>query len=155
MMPCVTLACRKKHSRRSKRTGRKLLKKPVRQLMSTLQWSNIDRMIRVQAERLRYGRRTCKTQARPQRILAAAVIFVGTMRDLSDGAPISAMTLEHYPGMTEKALTEIDAEAHRRWPLLDTLIVHRYGNARSRVMTLFWSLPHQATGRQRLRRVTS
>jgi molybdopterin synthase catalytic subunit len=37
------------------------------------------------------------------------------------------MTLEHYPGMTEKALTEIDAEAHRRWPLLDTLIVHRHG----------------------------
>ena len=37
------------------------------------------------------------------------------------------MTLEHYPGMTEKALSEIDAEAHRRWPLLDTLIVHRHG----------------------------
>jgi len=83
-------------------------------------------MIRVQAEpfdtaaelaRLKQGRTD----------IGGTVIFVGTMRDLSDGAPISAMTLEHYPGMTEKALSEIDMEAHRRWPLLDTLIVHRYG----------------------------
>jgi molybdopterin synthase catalytic subunit len=59
--------------------------------------------------------------------IGGSVVFVGTMRDLSDGAAVSAMTLEHYPGMTEKALEEIDAEAHRRWPLLDTLIVHRYG----------------------------
>jgi molybdopterin synthase catalytic subunit len=37
------------------------------------------------------------------------------------------MTLEHYPGMTEKALTEIEAQARSRWPLLETLIIHRYG----------------------------
>src|SRR5436190_21808082 len=59
--------------------------------------------------------------------IGGSVVFVGTMRDVSDGAAVSAMTLEHYPGMTEKALAEIDAEAHRRWPLIDTLIVHRYG----------------------------
>ncbi len=59
--------------------------------------------------------------------IGGSVIFVGTMRELSGGGPVSAMTLEHYPGMTEKALAEIDAEAHRRWPLIDTLIVHRYG----------------------------
>ena len=59
--------------------------------------------------------------------IGGTAIFVGTMRDLSDGAKITTMTLEHYPGMTEKALAEIDDEAHRRWPLLDTLIVHRYG----------------------------
>ena len=59
--------------------------------------------------------------------IGGSVIFVGTMRDLNDGEPVSAMMLEHYPGMTEKALAEIDAEAHRRWPLIDTLIVHRYG----------------------------
>jgi molybdopterin synthase catalytic subunit len=40
---------------------------------------------------------------------------------------ISAMTLEHYPGMTEKALEEIDKEARQRWPLDSTLIIHRYG----------------------------
>jgi len=43
------------------------------------------------------------------------------------GEEISAMTLEHYPGMTEKELEEIDAEAHARWPLEATLIIHRYG----------------------------
>ena len=47
--------------------------------------------------------------------IGGSVVFVGTMRDLSDGVAVSAMTLEHYPGMTEKALSEIDAEAHRRW----------------------------------------
>ena len=43
------------------------------------------------------------------------------------GEEISAMTLEHYPGMTEKALQTIDAEAQGRWPLEATLIIHRYG----------------------------
>jgi molybdopterin synthase catalytic subunit len=55
------------------------------------------------------------------------VMFLGTVRDLNDGKPVSAMTLEHYPGMTEKALAEIDDEAQRRWPLEKTLIIHRYG----------------------------
>jgi molybdopterin synthase catalytic subunit len=84
------------------------------------------RMIRVQAEPFDTAAELAKLkQGRTD--IGGTVIFVGTMRDLSDGAPISAMTLEHYPGMTEKALSEIDMEAHRRWPLLDTLIVHRYG----------------------------
>ena len=59
--------------------------------------------------------------------IGGTVVFVGTVRELSGGVEVSTMTLEHYPGMTEKALAEIDAEAQRRWPLLDTLIVHRYG----------------------------
>ena len=53
--------------------------------------------------------------------------FVGQVRDMAGDAPIGAMTLEHYPGMTEKALAEIEAEAQSRWPLNATLIVHRYG----------------------------
>jgi molybdopterin synthase catalytic subunit len=53
--------------------------------------------------------------------------FVGLVRDMADGEKMQAMTLEHYPGMTEKMLAEIDAEAHDRWPLDATLIVHRYG----------------------------
>lgn len=58
--------------------------------------------------------------------------FVGLVRDMAkDGQQtdrkIGAMTLEHYPGMTEKALEAIDAEARARWPLEGTLIVHRYG----------------------------
>jgi molybdopterin synthase catalytic subunit len=53
--------------------------------------------------------------------------FVGLVRDEHAGEPVTAMTLEHYPGMTERKLLEIEAQAHARWPLLDTLVVHRYG----------------------------
>jgi molybdopterin synthase catalytic subunit len=55
--------------------------------------------------------------------------FIGLVRDIApegSGAS-SSMTLEHYPGMTEKRLAEIEAEAGRRWPLAATLIIHRYG----------------------------
>ncbi|MEQ8968409.1 MAG: molybdenum cofactor biosynthesis protein MoaE [Azospirillaceae bacterium] len=54
--------------------------------------------------------------------------FLGLVRDSFDGVPLVAMTLEHYPGMTERMLGEIEAEARRRWPaVLDVRIVHRYG----------------------------
>ena len=53
--------------------------------------------------------------------------FVGLVRDVADGARVAAMTLEHYPGMTEKMLAAIEAEARQRWPLIDCLIIHRYG----------------------------
>ena len=83
-------------------------------------------MIRVQKEAFDTGAELVKLK-RGRTDIGGTAIFVGTMRDFSDGTRISTMTLEHYPGMTEKALTEIDNEAHRRWPLLDTLIVHRHG----------------------------
>lgn len=53
--------------------------------------------------------------------------FVGLVRDMNDGDGVSAMTLEHYPGMTEKMLERIEAEAHERWPLESSLIIHRHG----------------------------
>ena len=53
--------------------------------------------------------------------------FVGLVRDLAGEDAVSAMTLEHYPGMTEKRLAEIEAEARARWPLESVLIIHRYG----------------------------
>lgn len=59
--------------------------------------------------------------------IGGIVSFVGTVRDMSGDRPVEAMTLEHYPGMTEKALAEIEAEANRRWPLEASLIVHRIG----------------------------
>lgn len=61
------------------------------------------------------------------RSIGAVVSFVGLVRDLADGSDVTAMTLEHYPGMTEKQLLAIEAEAHQRWPLNKTLIVHRFG----------------------------
>ena len=57
----------------------------------------------------------------------ATAVFVGTMRDVSQGARVTAMTLEHYPGMTEKQLEAICREAAARWEILDTLVVHRCG----------------------------
>ena len=53
--------------------------------------------------------------------------FVGTVRDAPAGRPIAAMTLEHYPGMTERAMAAIAAEAERRWSLLGCTLVHRVG----------------------------
>ena len=53
--------------------------------------------------------------------------FVGLVRDTAGGRPVRAMTLEHYPGMTERELARIDAEAQARWPLDGTLIIHRHG----------------------------
>ena len=59
--------------------------------------------------------------------IGAVVSFVGTVRDLDD-SPIEKMTLEHYPGMTEKALEEIAQQAQNRWPLGDVSIIHRVGD---------------------------
>lgn len=59
--------------------------------------------------------------------IGALASFVGLVRDVSDGAGVSEMTLEHYPGMTEKALAEIVDEASRRWMLIDVLVIHRVG----------------------------
>lgn len=57
----------------------------------------------------------------------ATSVFIGTMRDFNEGDQIKGMTLEHYPGMTEKQLAKIVAEAQSQWQVLDTLIVHRVG----------------------------
>lgn len=59
--------------------------------------------------------------------IGAVVCFVGYMRDFNEGLEVSGMYLEHYPGMTERALASIQADAERRWPLLKVEIVHRVG----------------------------
>ena len=59
--------------------------------------------------------------------IGALASFVGLVRDCNDGSGVSEMTLEHYPGMTEKALAEIVDEASRRWQIIDSLVVHRVG----------------------------
>src|SRR5208337_3246981 len=53
--------------------------------------------------------------------------FVGTVRDGAAGRPIAAMALEHYPGMTERAMARIADEADRRWSLLGCTLIHRVG----------------------------
>jgi molybdopterin synthase catalytic subunit len=60
-------------------------------------------------------------------MVGAVVSFIGTVRDMNDGASVAEMELEHYPGMTEKALEEIVAQAKARWAIFDALIIHRVG----------------------------
>lgn len=60
-------------------------------------------------------------------VSGATVMFIGTVREVSDERAIDSMTLEHYPGMTEAALAKLEAEARGRWRLDDVLIIHRYG----------------------------
>lgn len=58
----------------------------------------------------------------------ATAVFVGTMREFNQGDDVQAMSLEHYPGMTEKYLNKISEEAAKKWDILDSLIVHRVGD---------------------------
>ena len=82
--------------------------------------------VRVQQQDFDVGRELDALTA-GRRDVGAVASFVGLVRDANDGAPIRAMTLEHYPGMTEKALEDICAQAHARWDLQDTLVIHRVG----------------------------
>ena len=59
--------------------------------------------------------------------VGAVASFIGVVRDLNEGDHVAEMTLEHYPGMTEKALEKIVAEARSRWEIYDALVVHRVG----------------------------
>jgi len=62
--------------------------------------------------------------------IGAIASFIGTVRDVNDAAAVTGLTLEHYPGMTEQALTDIVGEARRRFAILDALVVHRVGALR-------------------------
>ncbi len=83
-------------------------------------------MIRVQAEDFDVGRELEKLSDGNLDV-GGVSCFIGLVRDMAGDKPVKTMTLEHYPEMTEKALAEIEAEARQRWPLSDTLIIHRYG----------------------------
>ena len=59
--------------------------------------------------------------------IGAVASFIGVCRDANDGTAVTKMTLEHYPGMTERALEKIVSEAKRRWDVMDVLVIHRVG----------------------------
>ena len=83
-------------------------------------------MIRVQREDFDTGaeiRRLVGTKTN----IGGVVSFVGLVRDFAGDQSVRAITLEHYPAMTERQLAAVEAEAHRRWPLDESLIVHRVG----------------------------
>jgi len=83
-------------------------------------------MIRVQTEDFDIGAEM-DGLARGNHGIGGVCCFVGLVRDIAGDTPVDAMTLEHYPDMTEKALAGVEAEARARWPLEATLIIHRYG----------------------------
>jgi len=82
--------------------------------------------VRVQPEDFDTGREL-ETLTSGRRDVGAVASFVGLVRDANDGAPVKSMTLEHYPGMTERELEQVESEANARWPLQASLIVHRVG----------------------------
>lgn len=82
--------------------------------------------VRVQTTDFDVGAELAALRAGDPRVGAVAS-FIGTVRDLNDGSGVSTMTLEHYPGMTEKALEAIVVEARQRWDVLAVLVIHRVG----------------------------
>ena len=82
--------------------------------------------VRVQVEDFDVAHEIAQLRAGNAKVGAVAA-FIGIVRDLNDAAAVSTLTLEHYPGMTEKALEDICGQAHARWDLIDTLVIHRVG----------------------------
>ena len=82
--------------------------------------------VRIQTEDFDLSQEIKQLRAGDARVGAVAT-FVGTVRDRNDGSDVAAMTLEHYPGMTEKSLEEIIEKAKARWDIFDVLIIHRVG----------------------------
>jgi len=106
-------------------------------------------MIKVQREDFDMGRELEALTAGNPRIGGVAS-FVGLVRDMGGADRVSALTLEHYPGMTEKKLTEIEVEANKRWPLDASLIIHRYGRLEpgDRIVLVATASPHREAALQ-------
>src|SRR6202043_2833202 len=101
-------------------------------------------MIRVQREDFDVGAELDRLAAGDRRIGGVAS-FIGLVRDIGGRERVSALMLEHYPGMTERKLAEIEAEANRRWPLSASLIIHRYRRLEpgDRIVLVATASPHR------------
>jgi molybdopterin synthase catalytic subunit len=85
-------------------------------------------VVRIQEGEFDVNAELARLRADPR--VGAVACFIGVVRDLNDGDSVASMTLEHYPGMTEKALEGIVAQARERWDLYEVLVVHRVGKLR-------------------------
>ncbi len=83
-------------------------------------------MIKVQREDFDIGGEISR-MTKDNTAIGGLACFVGLVRDIAGDAKITSMTLEHYPGMTERQLEKLEAEARQRWSLQDVLIIHRFG----------------------------
>ncbi len=83
--------------------------------------------VRVQQEDFDLGKELLALrQGNPK--IGAIASFLGLVRDINEGDAVAGMSLEHYPGMTEKALAAIVEKAHSRWDIFDALVIHRVGD---------------------------
>ena len=101
-------------------------------------------MIRVQREDFDVGAELDRL-AKGDHAIGGVASFIGLVRDLGGLEGVRALNLEHYPGMTERKLAEIEAEANRRWPLAASLIIHRYGRLEpgDRIVLVATASPHR------------
>jgi molybdopterin synthase catalytic subunit len=83
-------------------------------------------VVRIQNEDFDSGAEIARLR-RQDPAIGAIASFIGLVRDVNAGDPVSELTLEHYPGMTEKALEKIVEEARARWDVIDVLVIHRVG----------------------------
>lgn len=86
----------------------------------------VDKGVSVQEADFDVGSEIAELSA-GRRDVGAVASFVGLVRDVNDDSGVHAMTLEHYPGMTERALADIVEQARARWSLLGVRVIHRYG----------------------------
>ncbi len=102
-------------------------------------------MIRVQQADFDAGAELEQLRTRCAGRAGAVVSFTGLVRDLNDGAAVSRLVLEHYPGMTEKALEAIAAHAMEHWQLVDAVIIHRVGPLapNDRIVFVAAACPHR------------
>jgi molybdopterin synthase catalytic subunit len=106
-------------------------------------------MIKVQREDFDVGLELDKlTKGNPR--IGGVASFIGLVRDMGSTDRVAALTLEHYPGMTEKKLAEIETEANKRWPLDASLIIHRYGRLEpgDRIVLVATASPHREAALQ-------
>ncbi len=106
-------------------------------------------MIRVQREDFDVGAELA-TLTRGRTDIGGVCTFTGLVRDVAGDTAIGAMTLEHYPGMTERELAAVEAEAQRRWPLAASLIIHRFGRLEpgERIVLVATASAHRAAAFQ-------
>ncbi len=85
-----------------------------------------DVTVRIQSEDFDAGREIAALR-RDNPGIGAIASFIGVVREINDGDKVAAMTLEHYPGMTEKSIAAIIEQAKSRWRIFDALVIHRIG----------------------------
>jgi molybdopterin synthase catalytic subunit len=125
-------------------SGRSIVCATATRSRSSRQSREAEPMIKVQREDFDVGAELEKLAKGNPRIGGVAS-FIGLVRDMGGADRVSALTLEHYPGMTEKKLAEIEAEANKRWPLDASLIIHRYGRLEpgDRIVLVATASPHR------------